>query len=204
MRTSEIRHQEVENKARLKFSIDRKDYSPFICTGGRNDLATLFAELGYSVGAEIGVYQGEYSLELCKAIPNLKLTCVDSWAGAGRRFSPGRMERNYQHCVGILSPYNAVFMRMTSVEAAKLIPDNSLDFVYIDASHYFKDVMMDIILWEPKVRPSGIISGHDYIHLPRFGVIEAVNAFVNAYNIRNLFITQPDPTSCSPSWFWVK
>ena len=51
---------------------------------------------------------------------------------------------------------------MTSLEAAKQFEDNSLDFVYIDACHQYDDVVEDIKLWEPKVRPGGWIGGHDF------------------------------------------
>ena len=34
---------------------------------GRDDLPQFFVEMGYKVGAEIGVLRGEYSEKLCKA-----------------------------------------------------------------------------------------------------------------------------------------
>jgi hypothetical protein len=199
-----LRYQMIENKIREKFHIHRKDYSPFLCEGGRNEMATLFAELGYTTGAEIGVYTGEFSTVLCKSIPGLKLYCIDPWLPFDQHRSGRRMEHHYQTCVRNLAPYNVEFMRTTSLEASKVIPNNALDFVYIDALHEFKDVMMDILLWEPKVKPGGIVSGHDYFHALRYGVIEAVNAFVAAHNLRMLCITSPDTTNGAPSWFWLK
>ena len=50
---------------------------------GRDDMASLFAELGFNSGAEIGVEQGFYSEVLCKANPELQLASIDPWsAGA--------------------------------------------------------------------------------------------------------------------------
>ena len=40
--------------------------------------------------------------------------------------------------------------------------DNSLDFVFIDASHKYIDVKEDIINWLPKVRKGGILAGDDF------------------------------------------
>ena len=37
-----------------------------------------------------------------------------------------------------------------------------IDFLYIDASHEFQDVLADIQAWTPHVRPGGIIAGHDF------------------------------------------
>jgi len=58
---------------------------------------------------------------------------------------------------------NIVKIKKTSVEAAKDFPDGSLDAVYIDAEHDEDSVRMDIRTWRPKIKPGGILSGHDYV-----------------------------------------
>ncbi|CAH0372718.1 unnamed protein product [Pelagomonas calceolata] len=40
--------------------------------------------------------------------------------------------------------------------------DGSLDFVYIDSAHNYRDVTDTFDRWWPKLRPGGIIAGHDY------------------------------------------
>lgn len=66
-----------------------------------------------------------------------------------------------------LAPYTMTarchVWRMSGNEAAQLLPDLSLDFVYIDARHDFESVYNDLLTWTPKVKPGGIIAGHDYI-----------------------------------------
>ena len=49
----------------------------------RNDLPELFNELGYRVGAEIGVERGKYSKVLLSGIPGLQLHLVDAWTAYG-------------------------------------------------------------------------------------------------------------------------
>jgi SAM-dependent methyltransferase len=69
-------------------------------------------------------------------------------------------------------------MRMTSQDAVHQFDDASLDFVFIDASHEYEDVKDDIRVWIKKVKPGGILAGHDYyINGEDFfpGVKKAVN-----------------------------
>ena len=66
---------------------------------------------------------------------------------------------------------------LTSEAAAKLLPPESLDLVFIDALHTYEAAHQDILSWAPKVMQGGIVAGHDYSHhFP--GVIRAVNEFV--------------------------
>jgi len=53
-------------------------------------------------------------------------------------------------------------IRLPSVEASTLFPDEYFDMVYIDALHTFDAVTQDIKAWLPKVRIGGILGGHDY------------------------------------------
>ena len=55
------------------------------------------------------------------------------------------------------------FMRMLTSEAAAQIPDNSLDFVYVDARHDYCGVKEDMELYWPKLKEGGILAGHDYV-----------------------------------------
>jgi hypothetical protein len=52
-------------------------------------------------------------------------------------------------------------LMMPSLEAARLFPDASLDLVFIDGNHGHGHVKQDILAWLPKVRPGGILCGHD-------------------------------------------
>lgn len=58
---------------------------------------------------------------------------------------------------------NIGFMNMTSEEAVKVFRDGFFDGVYIDARHDYEYVKQDIELCLPKIKPGGVICGHDYI-----------------------------------------
>jgi hypothetical protein len=52
--------------------------------------------------------------------------------------------------------------RGESISIANEYNDKSLDFVFIDGDHRYECVKADIEAWLPKVKPGGILAGHDY------------------------------------------
>lgn len=65
---------------------------------------------------------------------------------------------------------NLKLLKMDSLEAVKKFKDNSVDMVFIDGGHSYKEVKQDIKAWCPKARK--IICGHDFNFL---GVNQAVD-----------------------------
>ena len=193
---------EVTRKIWEKFHIHSKDNVPFsswLEGASRTHLAELFAELGFNEGAEIGVRSGNYSLELLTKNPNLHMRCIDTWAPYAK-VPQERQDRHYRHCIQKLAPYNAEIIKMSSMEALSVVPDGSLDFVYIDGRHEFSFVVQDLIGWSAKVRQGGIVSGHDYYNFYQGGIILAVDAYTRAFNINPWYVTK----EVQPSFFWVK
>lgn len=197
-----------------RYNIRLRQKSPIeIPNVGRNQLAELFNVLGFKVGAEIGVYKGEYSEILCKTNPGVELYCIDSWVNYDG-FHLRDMDTAKQEAEERLKPYNVHILHMTSSAAAKQIPDGSLDFVYIDGNHEFVYVCQDLHYWNKKVRPGGIVAGHDYFKLVKpssnMHVISAVNGFTDAYKIRPWFILGTKAIVPGQirddhrSWMWVR
>ena len=110
---------------------------------GRNDLAKLFGELGYEVGAEIGVLTGLYSEVLCTNNHGVHLYCVDPWAGYKTYekvpLRNATWESAFEDAKKRLVDFNVTFVRKTSMKAIPLFEEESLDFVYIDANHCLPD-----------------------------------------------------------------
>jgi len=165
----------------------------------RNDLPPIFAELGYRRGAEIGTAQGTYALQLCKGIPQLYLLCVDPYA-AYERISQDLCDERFARAQRKLAGYDVEFLRMKSLAAALTLPDDSLDFVYIDGDHRFDAIMLDLILWSRKVRPGGIVAGHDFFEFYKAGVTTAVRAYTQAHNITQWYVTKEKEAS----FLWVQ
>lgn len=183
----------------------------------RVTLAKLFGELGFKVGAEIGVEQGLYSKVLFENNPGLELHLVDPWKayeGYREHVSQEKLDEFVEITKTRLHTYNYKIVREFSVEAAKLFKDESLDFVYIDGNHDLMHAVEDICSWYPKVKKGGIVSGHDYISRrdPKMGmhVPEALKAFTSAYRISPLFILgrkdklEGELRDSTRSWFFVK
>lgn len=187
-----------------QFDIDI--YAPpplFITINRKNGFPKLLCDLGFKVGAEVGVERGLYSEILCQKIPGLKLYSIDSWqfySGYRTHVSQEELDGFYVDTHERLDPYGVTIMREFSTEAAKRFEDGSLDFVYIDSNHDFLHVTEDIAAWSPKVRPGGIVSGHDYRHRNGCHVKDVVQAWAYCYSIRPWFVMANDR---SPSWFWV-
>lgn len=145
---------------------------------GRKLLSRFAASRGAgpeSVAVEIGVHRGQFARLIMEHWPG-RYMGVDPWnahldgydndvLALGKERVPchGRdRSPDYSAALEILEPYRGRcdFLLMTSEEAAKVLPDD-LDFVYIDANHNYEYVLKDIQLWLPKVRPGGVLSGHD-------------------------------------------
>lgn len=182
----------------------------------REGLARLFNELGFKIGAEIGTLRGDYAEVLCKNIPGLKLTCVDPYRAYQIYYNwhtQSELAEAEQIAKRRLEKFDVRFVKDFSVEVAKNVPDNSLDFVYIDASHTYRDVVDDIDSWTKKVRKGGIVAGHDYLRRrspTMTHIIPAVGGFIQSYNIKPLFLTDR-PASLkgrvrdeSRSWFFIR
>ena len=107
---------------------------------------------------------------------------------------------NYELASARLADYNATLVKAFSMDAVRDVLPESLDFVYIDGNHSFDWVMQDIIEWSKRVRPGGIVSGHDYYHFGWAGIVEAVDVYIKAHTITEWFVT----VEREPSWFWVK
>lgn len=177
-------------------------------TSGRGDLCRLFYLAGFTTGAEIGVWAGEFSQELCETITGLQLLCVDPWREYKtyneRKNNQRRLDAAYHEARARLAPYQCTLQRMTSLEAAALVPDGSLDFVYIDGNHQEPFISQDLAAWLPKVRSGGILSGHDYHAAPKKPFLQqvkpAVDAFTKAHQIAPWYVLAADK---APSYFWV-
>ena len=195
--------------------------SPFnIPNCSRNELPEFFKQMGYTVGAEIGVYKGEFTKLFCDV--GLKMYAIDPWhsyGGSGRtQKMQSRQDFLYGHASRLLGRYNdCTIIRKNSADAVLHFKDRSLDFVYIDGDHSFRHIAHDIQMWSYKVRKGGVVSGHDYYcTIPEATntvchVGNIVDAYVKTYGIKNWYtfgrtkpLEQERRYDKYLSWMWIR
>lgn len=140
------------------------------------DLAVREARDGAAF-VEVGAWLGKSTAYMADTIrqsgKGIAFHTVDTWEGCPNdptgnlaaamakegRSLHSRFLRNIAECG--LTKY-VMPLRMASPEAAEHFDNHSLEFVYIDADHSFDAVWADIAAWLPKVKPGGILAGHDF------------------------------------------
>jgi hypothetical protein len=183
----------------------------------RDELPALLNARGLlGKGVEIGVKTGKYSEELLRNWHGEELISIDPWMSVDwdeyvdrSNVSQDEFERYYQITRERLAHHGdrSTIWRTTSVEGAKFVPDHSLDFAYIDARHDYESVKEDIAAWCAKVRPGGILAGHDYVDgdFPEgeFYVKSAVDEFFGERGIPVHGTDGPSAVESFPTWIVV-
>jgi SAM-dependent methyltransferase len=202
-----------------KYSLDLHDRRLPIAIPNvdRDTLARLFHLLGYQIGVEVGVERGVYSEVLCRENPGVQLYCIDAWRtyrGYKDHVDQQKLNRFYEETQARLAPYpRATLVRAFSQTAVKDFAIGSLDFVYIDAAHDFQNCTNDIAEWGRRVRPGGIIAGHDFASYAwpnQIHVVPVVRGWTEAYEIAPWFLLGRDAKvegelrDRARSWFWVQ
>ncbi len=160
----------------------------------RDDLISSFPK--NSIIAEIGVFKGQFS-KIIKTFLNPKeLHLVDIFTGtmcSGDKDGNNIVWINLDHEFNVLTNYfkGQEEVKLHKGKSENIIanfPDDYFDVIYIDGDHSYEGVSIDLNLARKKVKPGGIISGHDYAFnfLP---VMRAVNDFIAQNNLKIDFIT---------------
>lgn len=159
-----------------------------------------------SVGAEIGVHQGDFSRAILDTVRPSRLHLIDPWryessttyerALYGGRASKGQQELDDRYLAvldrfaGEIADGQVTVHRLPSSEALEALPDGSLDWVYIDGNHLYEYVASDLALSLRKTRDGGLVTGDDYAEGGWWegGVKRAVDELERAGTARLLLI----------------
>lgn len=168
---------------------------------GRGLLPVLQQVQGELICCEVGVCHGFTSEYLLNNMPNIKTyyavdhypTFVD-WDGT--RVTQERQDEIKKRCFDKLQPFSdkVQIIYQDSGSFSRIIPDEHLNFVFIDGDHSYAATTNDIICYWPKVKSGGIFAGHD-INLK--SVQDAVMNFFGE-KVNQIKIVENN------AWFFVK
>lgn len=123
------------------------------------------------VGSWLGKSTAYMAEEIKRRYKQVKFFAVDTWQGSvnepdllrmvaeagGDLFPQWQKNMSRAGVLDFVTP-----MQMTSLAAASQFTDSSLDFCFIDGDHSYAAVRDDIAAWRPKMKPAGMLAGHDY------------------------------------------
>ena len=147
------------------------------------------------VGVEVGVYAGLHAESLLTHLDLARLYLVDPYR-LYDGYDEGRavygvtlpaLDEAREAAARRLAPFGdrVAWVRRMSADAVQVLPDG-LDFVYLDANHVESVVAAEIATYWYKVRPGGVLGGHDFYNgfcREHDGVVQAVTRFAAARDL---------------------
>ena len=122
------------------------------------------------VGAWLGRSTAFLGRQIISSGKRLRVWVVDTFEGSANepemvaiaREAGGTVRKIFENNMRLAGVANLLEIHQErSVEAARSLPDQSCAFVFIDADHRYAAVRADIRAWRKKVRPGGMLAGHD-------------------------------------------
>jgi hypothetical protein len=149
-----------------------------------------------------GLRGGAFAELLLRAWPEADLISIDEPAGGTGDDAQNPARRLQDEADTRLAAFGArsVQLRVAVGEALAMLPDASIDFVYLDAAHDQPSVQRAIEWFWPRIVPGGILAGAAYTDgdaiIGAVGVKRAVDGFCAANSVA-VSVTRSEP---SPSW----
>ncbi|CAE8644706.1 unnamed protein product, partial [Polarella glacialis] len=160
--------RDVNIEFHARFGLDRSEILVHLIRRMLEERADGSVEVA---AAEIGVDHGETSEALLTNLPGLTLFLVDPFEFADANYfvqekfrSSTFAARTSETLMARLQPFRnrSILMCQPSSRAVNWIAPKSLDFVFIHGDHSYNAARNDIRTWRTKLRPGGILAGHDY------------------------------------------
>lgn len=143
-----------------------------------------------TIGAEIGVYRGDFSKEIYAIAEPKMLYLVDAWAKYPEYEKDSlchtNQEGNYNdtkaQMAHAIRAGRCEVIRGFSADVAKAWAGQKLDWLFLDSIHTYPFVLEDLREWSKHIVEGGVIMMHDYTEREAalamdFGVIKACTQF---------------------------
>jgi len=141
------------------------------------------------IGAEIGVYRGDFTPDLLRVTRAKLVHLIDPWWTRTESYVEDWFETRdtreaYDLARSRLEGQPVSFHVGDDRDILPTFPDAHFDWVYLDSSHEYEHTCEELELLRLKVQPTGVIAGHDWFESPghsQYGVVPAVREFCERY-----------------------
>lgn len=149
------------------------------------------------IAVEVGVAAGANAKRIFESLNVQKIFLIDSW-------KPEYNPECYDWLIRACKEFEGytgktVMIRHDAIASAELFQNRTIDYLYLDDNHAPSHVYREIVAYFPKVRPGGIIAGHDWADNDRASA--AVKQFCKEQNLQYYF-AQNDGEEVADWWFF--
>lgn len=150
---------------------------------------------------EIGAFEGRSALYASKLFPLAQLTCIDTFEGGGGNLPHlkemfDNLEARFRKNIEPIKDRVRV-LKGTSDKCLVSISDEtiSFDLIYIDGSHFYRNVLTDTLMSWPLLKVGGILIWDDYDfcqaqygkRVPRHAIDQFLDIYEGDYEV--IFVT---------------
>lgn len=145
---------------------------------------------------EVGTWKGASAIHMAELAPDATILCIDTWLGSVEHYGGEGFDNILRRVNGFPHLYYQFLSNVmktkkngqiiplpnTSQNAAQILRNFSLrpDLVYIDGSHEYIDVYLDLCAYHPLLKSDGVLIGDD---LFKEGVKRALGQFIQEKNV---------------------
>ena len=120
--------------------------------------------------AEVGVFRGHFAEQVLKDCESIdQYYMIDPWRHLDDWNKPAnRSDREFTEIKNEalsrteFASDKRIILQGKTTEVSSEIPDDSLDFVYIDGDHTLRGIAIDLIRMWPKIKEGGVVAGDDF------------------------------------------
>lgn len=185
-------------------SFPRFEFHSGACCRRYHVLTDLISQLTSSTAStvrivEIGVNNALTSEYLLARFPDIEFDGIDPYEED--------REDIYLEAIARLARFGdrARLWRLRSETAASRFAPGSIDLVFVDGDHSREAVEADLRVWQSRVRPGGLLAGHDLFNPAFDGVLVALLAHLNvaeATDVSGKSVAEAPTIHFAPDYVW--
>ena len=160
------------------------------------------------IAIELGTFLGRstcyFAQRLKESGKKVKFYACDIFDGTVAPFMPEDWQRNFfvvfldnlkkQGIDDMVIPFVG-----DSLDFVKNFEDKSVSFIFIDDDHRGDHIYKELVAWYPKLKPDGIMAGHDFLAYP-----QDVGNSVRKFMLENNLTCSITPGHISETWRFIK